>query len=286
MKAMFAALAAALAIGGAAVAQDDPDQSFTPGPPPGESLSTVPPLPTGPGEDAASSPANGVAAEAQLSDNWNTGACGFTDTTTFDLAAPTHLTRVSLWYNWRVGESSVGYRIASNGRDVGGGSLTRGGCDPYQGAWCEARDAPAVALPPGRYSIRLDSGRLCQNGGSGGAGFMKAWGYRTAGSVELSRRAQGMVSLAGTWAANDGGTYVLRQDGVRVSWVGTSADGGRTFLNDFEGRIQGERIVGHFVDRPSGAVHSSGDLVLRIEGPNRFVMVTAGGGFGGSVWTR
>ncbi|MGA0599631.1 hypothetical protein ACO2Q3_02895 [Caulobacter sp. KR2-114] len=225
--------------------------------------------------------------EVQLADTWNTGGCGFTDTATLDLGQSVRLSRISLWYNWQPGEREVRYTVSLHGRQVGGGVLTRGDCDPYQGAWCEARDTPDADLQAGQYRFQLERGHLCQNGGSGGAGFIRAWGYPTGGSVEQRREdARPAVSLSGVWSGNDGGRYVVRQDGDRIRWTGVSGDGGRTFINDFEGRIEGDRIIGHFQDRPGAAVHSSGDLVLRIEGPDRFVMVTPSGGFGGSVWTR
>ena len=119
------------------------------------------------------------ASEVQLFDNWNTGGCGLTDTASLDLRARTHVTRVTLWYNWRAGENAVRYTVSSRGRQVGGGTLTRGDCDPYQSAWCEARDTPDADLDSGRYTFRLESGRVCQNDGSGGAGFIKVWGYDT-----------------------------------------------------------------------------------------------------------
>jgi hypothetical protein len=121
--------------------------------------------------------------EAQLTDNWNTGGCGLTDTATLDLDAPTHLTRVALWYNWRAGEDSVRYSVLSGGRQVSDGTLTRGGCDPHQSAWCEARDTPDAALDAGQYSFHLESARLCQNDASGRVGFIRAWGYRTGGTA-------------------------------------------------------------------------------------------------------
>src|SRR5665213_158947 len=144
MKAILAGLAAAVAIGGAAMAQVDPDQSFTPGPPPSDQT-PIPPPPNGDGEGFNQPPSNNSAeptgaTEALLFDNWNTGGCGLTDTATLDLAAPTHLARVSLWYNWQAGERGVNYSVSSGRRQVGGGTLTRGSCDPYQSAWCEARD--------------------------------------------------------------------------------------------------------------------------------------------------
>jgi hypothetical protein len=94
-----------------------------------------------------------------------------------DVASPLHLSRIDLWFNWQAGERSVTYTVSADGQAFGGGTLTRGDCDPYQGAWCVARDAPDIDLAPGRYEIRAARAGLCQNGGSGGAGFIKAYGY-------------------------------------------------------------------------------------------------------------
>ena len=112
----------------------------------------------------------------KLFDNWNTGGCAFTDTATLDLDRPIHLDRLDLWINWRAGERSVGYRVFLNGQDLGGGQLQRAECDPYQAAWCTGTDRPDAQLAPGHYIIRIDHAALCQNGGSGGAGFIRAWG--------------------------------------------------------------------------------------------------------------
>lgn len=178
MNAKLAAIlgAACAAIAGPAAAQADPDQGFVPGPPASESLpadaATTPPTDTGP----APAPPT-TATEVLLADTWNTAACGFTDTASFSLATPVRLSRFALWYNWRAGESQVRFTVALNGQAAGQGVLTRGDCDPYQGAWCEARGAPAAQIPAGRYTFRLESARVCQNAASGGAGFIRAWGY-------------------------------------------------------------------------------------------------------------
>ena len=56
------------------------------------------------------------------------------------------------------------------------GALTCGGCDPYQEAWCQARANVGVELPPGFVEVRTARGKVCQNAGSGGNGFIKAFG--------------------------------------------------------------------------------------------------------------
>jgi hypothetical protein len=115
-------------------------------------------------------------ASEQIYENWNTGACGVTDTATLDLDAPLRLDRVDLWVNWRGGEQSTSYRVFYNGEDFGGGTLERADCDPYQTSWCAASDSPAASLEPGRYVFQIDHPAICQNSDSGGSGMIRAWG--------------------------------------------------------------------------------------------------------------
>jgi hypothetical protein len=112
----------------------------------------------------------------QIFDNWNTDACGFTDTASFALSEPIHLRAIELWYHWRPNEGAVGFELLHDGRMVKRGQLTRTTCDPYQEAWCAARGHVGVDLPPGMVTVRTEHGRLCQNGGSGGVGFIRAFG--------------------------------------------------------------------------------------------------------------
>jgi hypothetical protein len=117
-----------------------------------------------------------IVAAQQLSDNWNTSACAFTDTATLEIGQTVHVSKIELWYNWQPNESSVGYTVLFNGQAVGTGSLSRAGCDPYQQAWCVAQDAPDTDLPPGTYTFRTKRAFLCQNRQSGGRGFIRAYG--------------------------------------------------------------------------------------------------------------
>jgi hypothetical protein len=52
----------------------------------------------------------------------------------------------------------------------------RGACDINQEAWCQARGNVGVVLPRGFVEVRTARGRVCQNAGSGGKGFIKAFG--------------------------------------------------------------------------------------------------------------
>ena len=89
---------------------------------------------------------SGTAIAQQISDNWNTEACSFTDA------------------------------LFHEGEPVKRGRLMRGACDINQEAWCQARGNVGVVLPRGFVEVRTARGRVCQNAGSGGKGFIKAFG--------------------------------------------------------------------------------------------------------------
>ena len=119
---------------------------------------------------------SGTATAQQIYDNNNPDACGFTDRAGFELSGPTRLTSIELWYHWGRRESEVAYTLFHEGRPVKRGRLMRGGCDPYQEAWCQARANVGVELPPGFVEVRTARGKVCQNAGSGGRGFIRAFG--------------------------------------------------------------------------------------------------------------
>lgn len=129
----------------------------------------------GPGSGHWKTPA--TSSSAEFANNWNTAACNFTDTAGLDVRRAIHLDRFELWIKWRANERSTGYRVLFGGSDIGGGVVRRGDCDPYQSAWCTATDSPDVDLAPGLYKIRIDNKAICQNSGSGGAGFIRASGH-------------------------------------------------------------------------------------------------------------
>lgn len=93
-------------------------------------------------------------------------------------------------------------------------------------------------------------------------------------------------SLSGTWRCDDGGTYIIRQDGAKVTWQGASADGGKTWTHKFEGKIEGDRIVGYFRDIPPGTMRGEGALTVRIVNMKRLEKFASGKPFGGTVWSR
>ena len=115
-------------------------------------------------------------AQEKLFDNWNTAACAFTDRAGFDLAQPTRLAGVELWYDWQPGEGAVDFTLSIDGNEVTQGQLVRAGCDPYQRNWCAAQASLELDAPAGTVEITAAQPRLCQNAGSGGFGFIRAFG--------------------------------------------------------------------------------------------------------------
>lgn len=112
-----------------------------------------------------------------LQDNWNTAACAFTNNAVMSFGHATHIDRVTLWYNWSRDETTLPYSLTDeNGRNLRNGNFHRGSCDPYQATWCEAVDTLDRTLPPGYYTFTTAKGRVCQNGGSNGMGFIRMTG--------------------------------------------------------------------------------------------------------------
>jgi hypothetical protein len=97
------------------------------------------------------------------------------------------------------------------------------------------------------------------------------------------------ANLTGVWAADDAGTYYVRQDGDTVWWLGLSTDEGQTFANIFQGTLQSNnQISGNWADVPLGQTSGAGAITLSSNGKlstmmNRF---SATGGFGGGNWMK
>src|SRR5215475_7499003 len=97
--------------------------------------------------------------------------------------------------------------------------------------------------------------------------------------------------LTGTWFADDGGAYYIRQVGNSLWWNGMSENGqGSSFANVFRGTIKGDTIIGDWADVPRGQTLNSGALILRIVNisPDQIEMrkQRETGGFSGSVWSK
>src|SRR5207249_6788720 len=102
------------------------------------------------------------------------------------------------------------------------------------------------------------------------------------------------LDLTGTWAADDGAIYYLRQIGSELWWAGLSVDSpagvrdlhwGLRFANVFQGQVSGFTITGDWADVPRGLTHRFGTLTLSASS-NQILRQSATGGFGAAVWNR
>ncbi len=96
-----------------------------------------------------------------------------------------------------------------------------------------------------------------------------------------------LADLTGTWKADDGGTYYLREMNGMVHWYGEESSRNPRWANVFHGKIRRGRISGMWMDVPKGRTMGNGQLELRIrDNGNELIAVRKTGGFGGSRWTR
>lgn len=107
------------------------------------------------------------------------------------------------------------------------------------------------------------------------------------GGVTLATPAHALCeapkTMTGTWKANDGGTYYVREVGTSIFWLGESKKNG--FTNVFRGTRTGNTVVGSWADIKGGT--GSGSLSLTIIGTKGvlgFKQKSSTGGFAGSNW--
>jgi hypothetical protein len=80
------------------------------------------------------------------------------------------------------------------------------------------------------------------------------------------------INLTGTWKANDGGTYYIRNIGNDVWWLGISSnDDGKAFSNVLKGQIHinNKTITANWSDIPRGINGYYGKLNLAIDSNTR-----------------
>ncbi len=97
------------------------------------------------------------------------------------------------------------------------------------------------------------------------------------------------ANLTGVWAADDAGTYYLRQEGNTVWWLGVSTDEGQSFANVFQGTLQNNQISGNWADVPLGQTDNAGMMTINVNnGIQSFMMnrTYVTGGFGGGSWEK
>jgi hypothetical protein len=103
------------------------------------------------------------------------------------------------------------------------------------------------------------------------------------------------LSLTGTWIADDGSIFYLRQIGNEFFWAGFSVElpagvtdfhTGLQFTNVFEGQISGNSaVIGDWADVPRGRNLGSGALTLSASN-TEILRLSETGGFGPSRWER
>ena len=113
-----------------------------------------------------------------VSYNWNGDACQLTNKARFRVTAPTQLTDLDLWYNWRQGETAPAFMLVTGDKVVAQGQLARGACDPIQATWCSAHAQIAVDAAPGNYDAMTPDARVCMNARSRGIGFARVKGLQ------------------------------------------------------------------------------------------------------------
>jgi len=97
------------------------------------------------------------------------------------------------------------------------------------------------------------------------------------------------ASLTGTWVANDGGMYFLRQIGDALWWLGLSGGllhPGLQFCNVFHASVTASAVTGEWSDVPRGATSGRGTLTLRPAGEDQLLRIAESGGYGASIWRR
>ncbi len=94
------------------------------------------------------------------------------------------------------------------------------------------------------------------------------------------------VDLSGRWKGSDDGTYYMRQEGDSLLWYGQGGSPAAPWSNVYQGRFDGNRVLGHWSGPPLTTGQAGGSLILSVEGPDRLVMVEQTGGYGGRVWLR
>jgi len=94
------------------------------------------------------------------------------------------------------------------------------------------------------------------------------------------------ASLTGKWKGDDGGTYRIRAVGNEVWWIGTSADGGKSWTNVYKGNRVGQQISGRWADIVPA---NGGNGVMTLTVVNNGLIKKAsesGSPFGGTKWGR
>lgn len=110
------------------------------------------------------------------------GACGFTDTTTWELENTLNVTTFQIWYKWNAGEEEVAFTLNKDGAEFLTGEVTRSECDPYQTSWCNGNLEVNKKFPQGSYDLKVAAKRQCAI--PSGNGTVRLYGTESTSSEE------------------------------------------------------------------------------------------------------
>lgn len=117
-----------------------------------------------------------------LIDNWNTGGCGLTDTSRFQLSKDARVAKLETWVKWQVvsGGSLKATLQGTEGSEMMATlSFRRGECHPNMPDWCKGVAQLNSVMPRGLYVLQAAASAMCVNAGSGNTGYMRIIGALT-----------------------------------------------------------------------------------------------------------
>lgn len=114
---------------------------------------------TGSGQPSSNEQPAVCTQEVELINNKYLGACGVSDTQTFELAQRAFVARIRVWHNREITGTDTPYVTitGSNGYSFSG-NTTKGNC--YVG-WCEAMVSLNQYLNPGTYRLSIPTASIC-----------------------------------------------------------------------------------------------------------------------------
>lgn len=142
----------------------------------------------------------------------------------------------------------------------------------------------------------LNAGAVCSpvDSGVGASGHCTSPAGLPRGERECICVGEPELNLTGTWMADDGAVYYLRQIGSDLWWAGLSVETpagandlhkGLLFTNVFQGQISGNTVSGDWADVPRGRILNFGTLALSASN-TEIRRQAETGGFASTVWQR
>lgn len=94
-------------------------------------------------------------------------------------------------------------------------------------------------------------------------------------------------NIEGVFTCDWNGNYYVRQIGNEVLWYGEEVSVDPSWSNVAHGTINGDVLTLIWADVPKGSIMQKGNLVIKINSNDNFILTTQEGDhFGSSVWTR